>query len=142
MNKISDCENITFEFNETDVSPSIDANDYVVDNNLTAEFYQLMNGSVNTDPIVGGEEYDTVFLDIKNYDLNYTVKQLMQICEYYNLSKDIKTNKLKKQDIIEQIIMFENNYDNYDIVLKRKEMWYYMNELKNDKNMKKIVIFI
>ena len=66
MNKISDCENITFEFNETDVSPSIDANDYVVDNNLTAEFYQLMNGSVNTDPIVGGEEYDTVFLDIKN----------------------------------------------------------------------------
>ena len=31
---------------------------------------------------------------------------------------------------------------NYDIVLKRKEMWYYMNELKNDKNMKKIVIFI
>ena len=91
---------------------------------------------------MGGEEYDTVFLDIKNYDLNYTVKQLMQICEYYNLSKDIKTNKLKKQDIIEQIIMFENNYDNYDIVLKRKEMWYYMNELKNDKNMKKIVIFI
>ena len=81
-------------------------------------------------------------MEIKNYDLNFTIKQLTQICEYYNLSKDIKLNKMKKQDIIEQIVLFEHSYENYNTVLKRKEMWYYMGELKNDKLMKKMVIFL
>ena len=83
---------------------------------------------------------DDVFMEMKNYDLNFNVKQLMLICEYYNI-KDIRTNKLKKQDIIEQIILFENNPENIEIVTKRKELWYYIDELKNDKMMKRFVIW-
>ena len=134
FNLIDDIENDNYNYNDND-------NDYYSANNtLTAEFYELMNkgeGGSSSDC-----QYDKVYIEIKNYDLNFTVKQLTQICEYYNLSKDIKLNKMKKQEIIEQIIMFENNDDNYDIVLKRKELWYYMNELKNDKQMKKFVIFL
>jgi hypothetical protein len=48
---------------------------------------------------------------------------------------------MKKQDIIEQILMFENNNDNYELVIRRKELWYYINELKEDKMMKKYVIW-
>ena len=84
---------------------------------------------------------DDIFTQMKNYDLNFNVKQLLLICDYYGLSKDVKVNKLKKQDVIEQIILFENNTDNIAVVIKRKEMWYFMNELKQDKFMKKFIIW-
>lgn len=86
-------------------------------------------------------ESDQLYTDMLHYDMNFTVKQLLLICEYYGLLKDVKTNKMKKQDIIEQILMFENNNDNYETVIRRKELWYYINELKEDKMMKKFVIW-
>ena len=133
MNNFVENENITFKFTDTDTD------NYNTDSTLTDEFYALLNKS--EDPS-SDNQYDDIFMEIKNYDLNFTLKQLIQICEYYNLSKDIKINKMKKQDIIEQIILFEHSYENYNTVLKRKEMWYYMGELKNDKLMKKMVIFL
>jgi len=133
MNNFIENENITFNFTDTDTD------NYPIDNTLTDEFYALLNkGDESSSDI----QYDKIFIEIKNYDLNFTIKQLTQICEYYNLSKDIKLNKMKKQDIIEQIVLFEHSYENYNIVLKRKEMWYYMSELKNDKLKKKMVIFL
>jgi len=138
MNNFSENENITFKFTDTDT----DTDNYNTDNNdntLTDEFYAMLNKSEEPS---SDNQYDNIFMEIKNYDLNFTLKQLTQICEYYNLSKDIKLNKMKKQDIIEQIILFEHSYENYNTVLKRKEMWYYMSELKNDKLMKKMVIFL
>ena len=87
------------------------------------------------------ENTDDIFTQMKLYELNYNVKQLMLICEYYNILKDVRVNKLKKQDIIEQIIFFENNTENIEIVNKRKECWCYMDELKNDKIMKRFVIW-
>jgi uncharacterized protein Yka (UPF0111/DUF47 family) len=86
-------------------------------------------------------ENDQLYTDMLNYHMNFTVKQLLLICEYYGLLKDVKTNKMKKQDIIEQILMFENNNDNYETVIRRKELWYYINELKEDKMMKKFIIW-
>ena len=135
MNNFVQNENITFNF--TDDNETND--NYTNDNTLTDEFYALLNKG---DEPSSDNQYDKIFMEIKNYDLNFTLKQLTQICEYYNLSKDIKLNKMKKQDIIEQIILFEHSYENYNTVLKRKEMWYYMGELKNDKLMKKMVIFL
>ena len=135
MNNFVQTENITFNFTDT----YTDTDNYPNDNTLTDEFYALLNKG---DEPSSDNQYDKIFMEIKNYDLNFTIKQLTQICEYYNLSKDIKLNKMKKQDIIEQIVLFEHSYENYNTVLKRKEMWYYMSELKNDKLMKKMVIFL
>lgn len=87
------------------------------------------------------ENVDDIFTQMKLYELNYNIKQLLIICEYYNLLKDIRANKSKKQDIIEQIIFFENNPENVEIVNKRKELWYYIDELKNDRIMKRFVIW-
>jgi len=78
-----------------------------------------------------------VFMDMKDYEMNYNVKQLSLICEYYG----IRITKQKKQEIIEQIVIFENTMENIVITMKRKELWYYINELKNDKMMKKFVIW-
>jgi hypothetical protein len=84
---------------------------------------------------------DEIFVIMKDYDLNYSVKQLLLICDYYAISKGaMRTNKMKKQDIIEQIILFEHDQNNIEIVERRKRMWFYINELKEDKFMKKYVI--
>ncbi len=75
------------------------------------------------------------------YDINYTLKQLILICDFYGISKEIKTNKLKKNMIIEFIVDFEENSENFEIVNKRKQYWHFMEELKKDKFMKKYIIW-
>jgi len=76
-----------------------------------------------------------------HYNENYTVKELMVICEYYGFLKHVKLNKLNKEQIIQVIVDFETNPSNSDIVCKRQNMWFYVNELKNDKFMKKYIIW-
>jgi hypothetical protein len=76
-----------------------------------------------------------------NYNENFTVKELLLICEYYGFSKDLKNNKFNKEQIIEYLVSFESDPTNTDIVFRRQNMWCYINELKNDKFMKKFVFW-
>lgn len=76
-----------------------------------------------------------------NYNENYTVKELLLICEYYGFAKDLKNNKCNKEQIIDFLVTFESDINNSDIVFKRQNMWFYINELKNDKFMKKFVLW-
>jgi hypothetical protein len=73
--------------------------------------------------------------------MEYNVKQLIKICDYYGISKDIKISKLRKNEIIDFLIDFEENSANIEIVYKRQQLWYFMSELKNDKYMKKYIIW-
>lgn len=75
------------------------------------------------------------------YDLEYTVKELIKICEYYDIDKNIKASKCKKQDIIATIVYFESLPENNIIVQKRHNMWAYMRELFNDSKMKKYILW-
>jgi len=134
-------ENITFVLNDDNNEIESSMNDYEL-----LELYKLQNELNDYEAGINyfgdeSENVDDIFTQIKLYDLNYNIKQLLLICEYYNLLKDIRANKSKKQNIIEQIIFFENNPKNIEIVNKRKELWYYMDELKNDKIMKRFVIW-
>jgi len=76
-----------------------------------------------------------------NYHENYTLKGLLLICEYYGFAKELKNNKCNKQQIIDFLVSFESDNNNSDIVCKRQNMWFYINELKNDKFMKKFVLW-
>ena len=76
-----------------------------------------------------------------NYNENYTVKELLLICEYYGFAKDLKNNKFNKEQIIDFLVSFESDENNSDIVFKRQNMWFYINELKSDKFMKKFVLW-
>ena len=76
-----------------------------------------------------------------DYEMNYTVNQLLLICEYYDLVKEWKLKKCNKQTIIQILVNFENNTDNIEIVSKRKLFWRFMDELKNDKFMKRFIIW-
>ena len=75
------------------------------------------------------------------YNNEYTVKDLLKICNYYGIEKNIKSSKCKKQDIISTIIYFESLTENIEIVEKRNRMWAYMVELFNDQKMKKYIIW-
>jgi hypothetical protein len=84
---------------------------------------------------------DLMFPQMINYHENYTVKELLYICEYYGFAKYLKNNKCNKEQIVNWLVMFESDIKNTDIVFKRQNMWFYMNELKNDKFMKKFVLW-
>jgi hypothetical protein len=86
-------------------------------------------------------EMDDMYASITDYDENYTIKQLLQICEFYGFTKEIRTTKSKKLDIIGAIVMFENNPENGAQVYRRRQLWHYINELKSDKFMKRFVIW-
>ena len=76
-----------------------------------------------------------------NYAENYTVKELLLICEYYGFAKEIKANKLGKDLLIQCLVDYEMDPLNTVIVEKRRNMWFFINELKNDKFMKKYVLW-
>jgi hypothetical protein len=76
-----------------------------------------------------------------NYNDNFTVKELLLICEYYGFARDLKNNKCNKTQIIHFLVVFESDPNNSEIVFKRQNMWFYMNELKSDKFMKKYMIW-
>ncbi len=82
---------------------------------------------------------DNLMAEIINYETNYTVKQILSICEYYGLLKEVRG--FKKGDLITHVLLFENCDYNNSIVLKRKEMWYYMDQLKDDDKMKKYIMW-
>ena len=84
---------------------------------------------------------DLFIPQIINYHENYTLKGLLLICEYYGFAKDLKNNKCNKEQIIDFLVLFESDNNNSDIVCKRQNMWFYINELKNDKFMKKFVLW-
>lgn len=75
------------------------------------------------------------------YEENYKVKDLLKICEYYKIDKDIKSLRLKKEAIISTLVYFEKLPENQKIVNDRNLMWAYMEELLKDTNMKKYLLW-
>lgn len=68
---------------------------------------------------------------------NYTVQGLARIMEYYNLSR----RKLKKHEMVQTIVMYEDDPGNWNIVEKRRRLWKNIEELTNDPYLSKYVSF-
>lgn len=105
---------------------------YDINNNTVDEIYNELIYFTNKQIYCHDETY---------YDIEYTVKELIKICEYYDIDKNIKASKCKKQDIIATIVYFESLPENNIIVKKRHNMWAYMRELFNDSKMKKYILW-
>jgi hypothetical protein len=119
-------ENISFFIDE-------DTNENNNDSNFD------INEILNMDYIFTNE--DNLYTNLIHYDINYTVKQLLLICDYYGIAKDLKSNKCNKCDVLNTLVIYENNIENNIKVNKRKKLWNNINELKNDKFMKKYVLW-
>ena len=79
---------------------------------------------------------DQTFLEVE-YSTCYNVKSLSQIMDYYELSK----KNMRKDEMIQLIILFEIDPNNTIIVNRRRRMWRHINELKRDKYFNKFILF-
>jgi hypothetical protein len=120
-------DNIIFSLNEDEKN---NGNDSEFDINEILE--QFENANVNS---------DFMLPHIIHYSDNFTIKELLLICDYYGFGKELKSNKCNKDIIVQYLVEFEKNPLNNVIVSKRQNMWFYINELKNDKFMKKYVLW-
>jgi len=143
MDKLDD--NITFflDDNNTDNNDT-DNNDEITKmmdefNNLSDPETQMDNQYFNLWDYED-EKYNNLNDDFLN-EKEYTIKDLLKICSYYGIDKNVKMSKCKKQDIIATLIFFESLPENFHIVQKRNRMWQYMNELSNDPKMKRFIIW-
>jgi len=143
MNTTNTLDNITF-FLEEKIDDTHLSNNYEIQNMLkefedewTKEgaFNHIKEGAYGDFPVKEG-----AFNPVKEGSVN-TIKDLLKICQYYGIDKDIKVSKCKKQDIISTIVFFESLPENEKIVKKRYKMWAYILELINDPKMKKYIIF-
>ena len=98
---------------------------------------QNFNDKIEDENQVDCYEKETVMLcSTIDYDENYLKKDLVHIMNYYELS----TRKKKKSEIIDDIIEFESQPENYFVVEHRKTLWYYLEELENDHYLSKFII--
>ena len=126
------------EYEEQNITFFLDEGEEIISNNFDAEFdinnvlQEIENEELNE---------DLKLPQLINYNENFTIKELMLICEYYGFAKELKTKKYNKEEIIHFLVEYELNPLNSDIVYRRQNMWFYMNELKNDKFMKKYLLW-
>jgi hypothetical protein len=137
MNK----ENISINIDDSNVGDVGDEDDNNSNNNLESILKEIDDYEYEYSPDYNFNRDTILMAKTIDYDTNYNVKQLLTICDYYGLLKEIKINKLKKQEIISFLLDFEENIENSLIVYKRKQLWYFIEELKNDKFMKKFILW-
>jgi hypothetical protein len=117
--------NITFSLKEKKIK----------ENNLT---YNEITELVNC--LEDKEEYnninDYMAMEI-NYQTNFTKPQLEKIAEYYSISK----RKKRKDELIQEILIYEFEQENMEKVWKRKKLWSYIREIKQDSYLSKFLIF-
>ena len=124
--------------NNENVFFSLDESEQSDDNNETPNFLDDFNFTNEINDLNNEGIVEVMFVD---YKLNYTVKELLLICEYYGIAKELKVHKCCKDIIIQFLVDFESITSNNTIVLRRQEMWRCINILKNDKFMKKYVLW-
>ena len=95
------------------------------------------SGAMNYDSGAMNYDVDFMFASEMDYTDNYTVKSLKHIASYYGFKS---ISRIKKVDIIQFILQFENDDLNIELVQQRKNMWFYMSELKDDHYLHQFII--
>jgi hypothetical protein len=127
--------------NNTDSNKIIDLNELKNEINYnsiqeTFETFEIFNYNGESE-LTRQELQDKAYILENDYLNNYTVKSLGQIMDYYELNK----KNLKKDEIIQILVIFESEPQNEPLVEKRLRLWENIKELKKDKYFSKYIIF-
>lgn len=106
------------DFSYDDLLKDVNSHEKVINKNYTDEF---------------SNDYAVFTLYYKE---NFVKKELERIAGYYEISK----RKKKKDDLVNDIVLFEINLENTYIVERRKELWMYMEEIKSDSYLNKFLV--
>ena len=150
MNKMNLSDNIQITMTEL----SLDITEIEADEHLLSQFYadteddsydcsdnendDIQNQILPFFPTYNPFDYCVNDANVVDY-ANQTVKYLTRIHEYYNLPK---LKQSKKNDIIDNIVAFETNTANNMVVIRRKQLWFYLEELRHDKYTKQFIFWI
>lgn len=118
-------QNITYEISEnnnTEVKEPID-----IDSLMEEIALQTIKDS---------KQDDIMYAIQIEYESNYNVKQLGLIMDYYELPK----RKLRKDEMVQMIMLYECEPTNALKVEQRKRLWTYVSELKKDKFFNKYLL--
>lgn len=110
---------------------------------LTFTHEELLEEVMNKecDVVVDNNDYSNEYLSMQiDYKENYLKKDLERIAEYYSIPLKNNRKKKKKEELIDNIIIFEMNSENFELVNKRKTMWFYLEEIMNDNYLSKFII--
>lgn len=121
--------NIRYTLEDNHVNKKISYDE--IKNDVNEQEKNIIN---NSDYI--NDFYSQILLQEQDYDENYTKKQMEMIADYYSISK----RKKRKHELIEDIVEFENKIEHMEIVEKRKLLWFYIEEIKNDNYLNKFLI--
>ena len=105
-------ENIVLSVEETELEEEADSKNNDVSNYLdefinSDDLYMYYTNPLDKDLHLSTSLY---------YMENYTIKELILICDYYGFSKEIKANKLGKELIIQCLVDWELDMRNYKVV--------------------------
>ena len=112
-----------------------------MDNNIYYKIEEFDNDNNDNDNNYNNDNIKNLIYNeeklIDNYEYNeLPIKNINLICDYYK----IKRGKLSKKQKIIEIIFFENNMNNIDIVENRKLLWEYIKIIKTDKFLKNHIL--
>jgi hypothetical protein len=94
--------------------------------------------AINSNTILNTDFFmDSILANQLNYSDNYILAELKKIATYY----DISTRKLRKEELIQEIVLFESDQTHSEIVNRRIKLWSYVKELKQDKYFKPLILF-
>ena len=117
---------LSYEDLLSEVTTSADA----IPDEVSEEEYEY---DYSMEAMAGMDDYIATELD---YQTNYIKKDLERIADYYEISK----RKKRKDQLVEDIVLFEKDPVNIEKVYQRKKMWRYIEEIKKDKYLRQFLI--
>jgi len=128
--------NITYDINDKIYNEDTDISSDESDGSIA---YDMSHIDHETEPILKKCKYSSIddpdyqlnesMAKTIDYDLNYSIKYLGSILEFY----EIKKHRLNKKEVIKKIVEYENDKNNNEIVERRHRLFANFAELKNDK---------
>ncbi len=126
--------NLNYSVFEPEIDNAIESTTY---DDIMKEVEEEEKKQTNSTIMFGEVTLDDITALEIEYDTNYIKKELIKIAEYYEIS----IRKKNKKDLISEIVIFETSGENIAIVERRKELWFYINEIREDKYLSKYLIF-
>jgi len=125
-------QNIIFSLKEKKNSKIKKSYDFLI-NKISEEVNEKLGKEINNNLLIS----DNYYAEELNYTENFIKKDLSRIADYYSISK----RKKKKYQLVQDILLFEKDLKNINLVTRRKTLWGYLRELKEDKYLKQFIIF-
>ena len=130
-------ENISYTIREKEKDNGVSSFDELmeeINTDIDTAVLARENGGLSDEETSRGELMEVWAVELST---NYTVQGLSRIMEYYDLSR----RKLRKDEMVQTIVMYEDDPENWELVEKRRRLWENIVELAQDSYLSKYVSF-